>query len=57
LQHGTTTIAIYAEDANPNVLNLFVHRAGSAITHVLTLGLGRDGRIAASVLASIRATT
>jgi hypothetical protein len=54
LQHGTTTIAIYAEDANPNALNTFVHRAASTITHILTLGLGLDGRVAAGVLASIR---
>jgi len=57
LQHGTTTIAVYAEQYDPNALDLFVNRAGSNITHVLTLGLGRDGRVAGGVLASIRAVT
>lgn len=57
LQRGGTTIAVYAETSDPNALDLFVHRSGSKITHVLTLGLGRDGRVAAGVLASIRATT
>ncbi|MGO9875783.1 MAG: hypothetical protein ACLPVY_18530 [Acidimicrobiia bacterium] len=57
LRPGTTTITIYAEPNDPNTLDLFVHRAGSKITHVLTLGLGRDGRVAGGVLASIRAVT
>lgn len=57
LHRGTTTIAIYAEKYDHNALDLFVHRAGSKITHVLTLGLGRDGRVAGGVLGSIRATT
>jgi len=57
LQRGTTTITIYAEQDDPNALDLFVRKVGSNITHVLTLGLGRDGRIAGGVLASIRADT
>jgi len=57
LHHGTTAIAVYIHATDPNALDLFVHRAGSNVTHVLTLGLGRDGRVAGGVLASIRATT
>ena len=57
LQHTSTTITIYAEPGDPNALDLFVRRTGSNVTHVLTLGLGRDGRIAGGVLASLRATT
>jgi len=57
LQNGTTTIAIYAEAGDQNALDLFVRKAGSSITHVLSLGLGRDGRVAGGVLASIRAET
>ena len=56
VQHGTTTITVYPE-ADPTSLDLFVRRAGSPITHVLTVGLGRDGRTAAGVIASIGATT
>jgi len=57
LQHGTTTIIVYTEVGDQNALDLFVHRSGSTTTHVLTVGLGRDGRVAAGVLASIQATT
>jgi len=57
LLHGTTTITVYAEQYDPNALDLFVRKTGSSISHVLTLGLGRDGRIASGVLASLRATT
>jgi len=57
LQHGTTTITVCAEQYDPNALDLFVRKSGSKITHVLTLGLGRDGRVARGVLASIRANT
>jgi hypothetical protein len=56
VQHGTTTVTVYAE-RDSNSLDLLVRRAGSPITHVLTVGLGRDGRTAAAVIASIRATT
>ena len=55
LQHGGTSIAVHLETSDPNALDLYVHKSGSTITHVLTLGLGRDGRIAGGVLASIRA--
>jgi hypothetical protein len=57
MQDGTTTITIYPEQDDPNALDLFVRKSGSKITHVLTLGLGRDGRIAGGVLASIKALT
>ena len=57
LQHSPTTITIYAEPGDPNALDLFVRKTGSKVTHVLTLGLGRDGRIAGGVLASFTATT
>ncbi len=57
LHHGTTTITVFADEYDPNALDLFVHHAGSNITHVLTLGLGRDGRVAGGVLASVRAVT
>ena len=57
LQHGATTIAVYPDDSDPNALDLVVRKDGSSRTHVLKLGLGRDGRIAAGVLASIEATT
>jgi hypothetical protein len=56
LHHGTTTIVIYPEPSDPNALDVFVRKSGSNITHVLTVGLGRDGRVAEGVLASIRAT-
>ena len=54
---GTTTIRVYGDRGNPNALDLFVHKTGSKITHCLTLGLGRDGRVAGGVLASMQATT
>ncbi|MGO9876018.1 MAG: hypothetical protein ACLPVY_19750 [Acidimicrobiia bacterium] len=57
LQHGATTISVYAEVGDPDALDLFVHRTGSSITHVLTVGLGRDGRIAGGVIALIQAHT
>jgi len=57
VQHGTTTTTVYTDVYDANDLDLFVHRAGSTITHVLTLGLGRDGRVAGGVLASIQAVT
>jgi len=56
VEHGATTVTVLADRYDPNALDLFVHRSGSKITHVLTLGLGRDGRVAGGVLASIRAT-
>jgi hypothetical protein len=57
LQHGSTTVTVYAEVGDPEALDLFVHRSGSSITHVLTVGLGRDGRIAGGVIALIQAHT
>jgi hypothetical protein len=57
LQHHSTTITIYAEPGDPNALDLFVRKTRSKVTHVLALGLGRDGRIAGGVIASLRATT
>jgi hypothetical protein len=57
LHHGGTTISVYSDTSDPNVLDLYVRKAGSKIMHVLTVGLGRDGRAAGGVLASIRAVT
>jgi len=58
LHHGTTTITIYAGYGEiPAALEVFIRRNTSSTTHILELGLGRDGRVAGSVLASIRATT
>ncbi|MGO9875420.1 MAG: hypothetical protein ACLPVY_16645 [Acidimicrobiia bacterium] len=55
--HVSTTVTVYTDDSYLEALDLYVHKAGSKITHVLTLGLGRDGRVAGGVLASIRAET
>ena len=70
LHHGPTTITVYAgTSAMANVsafspsrlfldtVDVFVRRDGSPTPHVITLGLGRDGRVAAAVLSSLRATT
>lgn len=57
LRNDTTAITVYGAYNDPNALHLFIHLDGSSITHVLTLGLGGDGRVAGGVLASIRATT
>ena len=56
LQNDETKITVYGAYNDPNALDLFVHLEGSSITHVLTVGLGLDGRVAGAVLASIRAT-
>ncbi len=56
LQHGQTTVRVFAGSGDTNTLDLFVQRAGSPTVHVLTIGLGRDGRVAGGVLASIEAT-
>jgi hypothetical protein len=69
MHHGTTNITVYAgTSAMTNVstfspsklyldtVDVFVHNTGSNIMHVLTLGLGRDGRVAGGVLASLQAT-
>ena len=57
VRNGSTTVRVYVETGDPNALDLLVRRAGSDITHTVTLGLGRDGRTAAAVLSSIHATT
>ena len=57
LQHGPSTISIFAAQSDPNSLDLLVHNSGSKFTHALILGLGRDGRVAADVLGSVEATT
>ena len=56
LHHDATTITVY-EETGADALDLFVQKAGSPTTHVLTLGLGRDGRVAGRILATIAATT
>jgi hypothetical protein len=57
LHHDDTTIRVFAASGSSNTLDLFVQRSGSATVHVLTLGLGRDGRVAGGVLSSIEATS
>ncbi len=57
LRHSETTVRVFAGSSYPNTLDLFVQRAGSSTVHVLTLGLGRDGRVAGGVLSSIEATS
>jgi hypothetical protein len=59
LHRGATTITVYAGygDAVPSALEVFIRRTGSPTTHILALGLGRDGRVAGGVLASIRAVS
>jgi hypothetical protein len=59
VRHGSTTVTVYpgSRGVSLDTVNVFVHRAGSKVTHVLTVGLGRDGRTAGGVLASIDATT
>ncbi len=59
LHHRSTTITVYpgSSSVSLDTVGVFVHRTGSKITHVLTLGLGRDGRTAGRVLASIQAIT
>lgn len=57
LTHGSTTVQVFAgtESFFLDTLTLYVRNSPSSTTHVLVLGLGRDGRIAGGVLASIRA--
>jgi hypothetical protein len=57
LHHGATTVSVYAAAEGTNELELVVRRAGAASAHELSLGLGRNGRVAGGVLASIRATS
>ena len=56
LRTSEQQIAIYAEPDDPNALDLFARHVGSPTTHALLLGLGRDGREAAGILASIHVT-
>jgi hypothetical protein len=57
LRHGNTTVTVFDNKGyGGNGLELLVRRSGSKTAHALTLGLGRDGRIAGAVLASLRAT-
>ena len=54
LHHGTTTIRAFTED--PAELDLYV-QDGRAPAHEIEIGLGRDGRVAGGILASIEATS
>ena len=56
-RHGITDITIYSEDNDPDRFAIYVHRDGSKVTHVLTVGLGRDGRVAGEIIGSIQAET
>jgi hypothetical protein len=59
VRHGSTTVTAYpgSRGVSLDTVNVFAHRTGSKVTHVLTVGLGRDGRTAGGVLASIDANT
>jgi hypothetical protein len=57
LHHGSSTVRVYPDDADPRVLDVFVHREGSRETRVLQLGLGRDGRVVGGILASLAAVS
>jgi hypothetical protein len=59
LRHSSTIVAVYpgSSGVSLDTVNVFARRAGSKITHVLTVGLGRDGRTAGGILASIEAST
>jgi hypothetical protein len=57
LHHGATTVTVFGSGNDPSVVDLVVRRAGSKIAHSLSLGLGRDGRVAGGILASIEATS
>jgi len=57
LHRGATTIGVYAETDDASVLDLDAQRAGSSVTHVLQLSLGRDGRVAGGILASLTAAS
>lgn len=57
LHRDATTISVSTEIGDASVLDLVVRRAGSSATHVLQLGLGRDGRVAGGILASLTATS
>lgn len=57
LHRDATTVSVYTEMGDASVLDVAVQRAGSSVTHVLQLGLGRDGRVAGGVLASLGAAS
>ena len=57
LHHGNTTIRVWSEHWTPDTLDLFFSHDGSTTSRVIVLNLGRDGRVAAGVIASVRATT
>jgi len=59
VHHDSTTITVYSGygGVSFDTVNVFARYAGSKITHVLTVGLGRDGRTAGGILASIDANT
>ena len=56
IQHGTTTVNVYAEDDGQGEFELLlvVSRAGSSTIRDAVLCLGRDGRVAGGVLSSIQ---
>jgi len=54
LHHDDTTIRVWSEHWTTDTLDLFFSHDGSTTGHVIVLSLGRDGRVAAGVLASIR---
>jgi hypothetical protein len=58
LRHGSSTVTVYPGSSIffQQTVDVFVRRDGSPTTHVLTLGLGPDGRVAGAVLASLHAT-
>jgi hypothetical protein len=56
LSHGPTRVRVYDDKYDGSSLDVFAQNARSSTTHVLKVGLGRDGRIAGGILASIRAT-
>jgi hypothetical protein len=58
LHHGTTTVTVFDNKGyGGNALELLVRRSGSKTAHALALGLGRDGRVAGGVLASVEASS
>jgi len=59
VRHDSTTVTVYPGHGGVSLdtVDVFAHRDGSNITHVLTVGLGRDGRTAGGVVASIDAIT
>lgn len=57
LHHGATTVSLKADLNDPNLLDVYAQRAGSPKIHSLRVGLGRDGRVAAAIIAAIEATS